>query len=451
MFFRKQLFCLTAIVALLVAPLAFTYADSLADQENALRAQLAQEQALLKQLESKRDEIVKTGNTITSDIKQLDSQIAATKKQIDTKNKLIANLSSQIQVKVQAINELDTKRAREEQSLAHMIRAKAQAEQETLPSILASGEGLSEFFISLDTFDSINRSLQESFGRIKNIRQQTATQKAELEKKKESEADIKYSLESDKKKAEIQQKQKQVLLADNKSQQKGVELSIKEKQSRIAEINSRLFELRGLSSGKKGIDFGTAYALAKNAGNLTGVRPAFILAILTQESSLGKNVGTCNRPGDTKTWKDIMPGPNSSSSRDDQSAYLRIVNALGIPPEGQPLSCPLPSGGWGGAMGPSQFIPTTWERFAPRIQSKLGVSVADPWEPSHAILATALYVADLGASAQTYTTERNAACKYYSGRTCDAPNVKNAFYGNSVMKYATQIQTQIDELEQLKR
>lgn len=93
MFFRKQLFCLTAIVALLVAPLAFTYADSLADQENALRAQLAQEQALLKQLESKRDEIVKTGNTITSDIKQLDSQIAATKKQIDTKNKLIANLN----------------------------------------------------------------------------------------------------------------------------------------------------------------------------------------------------------------------------------------------------------------------------------------------------------------------------------------------------------------------
>ena len=28
------------------------------------------------------------------------------------------------------------------------------------------------------------------------------------------------------------------------------------------------------------------------------MRPAFLLAILTQESDLGKNVGTCNRAGD---------------------------------------------------------------------------------------------------------------------------------------------------------
>jgi hypothetical protein len=101
-------------------------------------------------------------------------------------------------------------------------------------------------------------------------------------------------------------------------------------------------------------------------------------------------VGTCNRPGDARTWKDIMPGPTSGSWRDDQSAFLRITKKLGINPDGQPLSCPLASGGWGGAMGPSQFIPATWESYENRIAAAVGASVANPWNPAHAVTATAL-------------------------------------------------------------
>jgi hypothetical protein len=82
-----------------------------------------------------------------------------------------------------------------------------------------------------------------------------------------------------------------------------------------------------------------------------------------------------------------------------------------------------------------------------RIQSSLGVSVADPWNPSHAITANALYMQDLGAAAGTYTAEREAACKYYSGRGCSAPGVSNAFYGNSVMAIEKTIQANIDIIE----
>jgi hypothetical protein len=62
-------------------------------------------------------------------------------------------------------------------------------------------------------------------------------------------------------------------------------------------------------------------------------------------------------------------------------------------------------------------------------------------------MANALYVADLGAAAGTFTAEREAACKYYSGRGCSAPGVANAFYGNSVMKIEKEIQANIDILE----
>jgi membrane-bound lytic murein transglycosylase B len=104
------------------------------------------------------------------------------------------------------------------------------------------------------------------------------------------------------------------------------------------------------------------------------------------------------------------------------------------------------SRGYGGAMGPSQFIPSTWQLYAPRIESATAVSTANPWDPRDAIMATALYLSDLGAGLQTYTAERNAACKYYSGRSCDSRSPPNASYGNSVTAKADTIQQTIDYL-----
>jgi hypothetical protein len=60
-------------------------------------------------------------------------------------------------------------------------------------------------------------------------------------------------------------------------------------------------------------------------------------------------------------------------------------------------------------------------------------------------MATALYMKDLGA--QNQASERDAACKYYSGRGCNASGVTNAFYGNSVIKLATQIQNDINIID----
>ena len=185
---------------------------------------------------------------------------------------------------------------------------------------------------------------------------------------------------------------------------------------------------------------------ADAASKATGVRTAFILGILKQETDLGKNVGTCNREGDPeeKSWRNIMPGPNSGSSRDDQTIFLQITSDLGIDPDTTPLSCPW-GNGWGGAMGPSQFIPTTWAAYAPRIADAVGVGTANPWNPAHAFMATAIYMSDLGAAAQTYTAERTAALRYYAGGNWNLP--QNAFYGNSVMAHAEDFQTQLDFLD----
>ena len=94
-------------------------------------------------------------------------------------------------------------------------------------------------------------------------------------------------------------------------------------------------------------------------------------------------------------------------------------------------------------MGPAQFIPSTWKLNATRIAGAVGKSVADPWNPQDAIMASALYLQDLGAVAGSYTAERNAACRYYSGRVCGG---SNSFYGDQVMAKVQAIQANINVL-----
>ena len=128
----------------------------------------------------------------------------------------------------------------------------------------------------------------------------------------------------------------------------------------------------------------------------------------------------------------------------DVEPFLEITKEVGRDYTKTRVSCPF-SVGYGGAMGPAQFIPSTWQLSKARIASTLGVSVADPWNPEHAFMASAFYLTDLGAVSGSFTAERNAACKYYSGKVCGSKS--NTFYGDQVMAKASDIQANIDILE----
>jgi hypothetical protein len=57
-------------------------------------------------------------------------------------------------------------------------------------------------------------------------------------------------------------------------------------------------------------------------------------------------------------------------------------------------------------------------------------------------------MADLGAAGGTYTSERNAACRYYSGSACTPGRVPaNVFYGDQVLSKAAKFQADIDFLK----
>jgi membrane-bound lytic murein transglycosylase B len=229
-----------------------------------------------------------------------------------------------------------------------------------------------------------------------------------------------------------------------KGQEAAYNKLIQGKELKIAQISAQLFNLRDAD----GIPFGQALNYANIASQKTGVRPALILAILTQETNLGKNLGACYlrdySTGDGVSVKSGQFKARTMSPTRDVNPFLEITRNLGLNPQAQKVSCWIPmyskgkAAGWGGAMGPSQFIPSTWNLFTKRIQKALNVPLANPWNPEHAILATSLYMSDLGAGTQTYSDEKNAACRYYSGKKCSAGT--GASYGAQVMAKAQNIQ-----------
>lgn len=385
-------------------------------------------------------------NEIGQEINKLTGEIRKTTTEISRKNSLIENIENDINKKEKSLQDLNDRLRREKESLEKIIRKRHELGDATLFEVLLSNKNISEFYEDAPAFSYIQDSLSNSFEIIDGLRVDIFGEKASLEQKQEQEGAEKYSLLIEQQKIEVQKRERDQALSVSRKKEASLEQLKELREKEAAEIRNRLFELRDLAGG--GISFGDAYRFAKEAGDKTGVRPAFILAILEQESNLGKNVGTCNRNNNEPTWQEIMPGPTDGSWRDDQTIFKSLMDKLRRPLVGTPLSCPIiingsPSG-WGGAMGPSQFIPATWKQYEPRIASMLGISTPDPWNARHAIHATAIYLSDLGAPKQTYSAERDAACRYYSGRGCADPSVRNAFYGDGVMNRSVRIQTNID-------
>lgn len=401
--------------------------------------------------------------TIQGDLNILSNQIRQAQLNIEKKNLAIKQIGGDINLKDQTVKELNAKMERGKISLAQLIKRTNELDDVSLTEIILSENNLSDFLVNVDDYSRLQNSLEELFNEIREIRGLTEEEKKKLEQKQSEERDVKAEIEYQKKKVEVKEDEKENLLSISKQHEATIETVLAEKRQKASQIRSALFQLRDSA----GISFGDAVKYAESASRATGVRSALILGILQQESDLGKNVGRCNLPGDpeSKKWNSIMPGPvhyanylangkscvgaaSPCSWRDDQSIFKEITGKLGLNYEETPLSCPIASvGGWGGAMGPSQFIPTTWNSYASRIASSAGVKTANPWNPEHAFIATALYIADLGGAGGGYTAEHTAAAKYYAGNNYTSSYGQS--YGTSVLNHASGFQTQIDFLKEV--
>jgi len=386
-----------------------------------LEAQIAEQQKILggKQQESA---------SLERDIDILDAKIKEAQLAIKARDLSIQKLSADINGKQKTIGTLTEKLNREKESLAQLIRKTREIDTYSLPEFVLGNGSLSDFFADLDSFDSVKQELHKSFAEIGETRTETEAEKSSLEDKRAEQLDLRHIQELQRKVILAQEKEKQNLLKTTKGQEKIYQQILADKQKSAASIRAALFSLTGTGA----IPFEKAYQYASEVGTKTAVRPAFILGIIAEESNLGENVGTGN-------WQvDMHPTR-------DRPIFEQICNALGLDPNKMPVSKKAWYG-WGGAMGPAQFIPSTWVLYQDRIASLSGSNPPNPWVPKDAFYAAAVLLKDNGADKGTRASERLAALRYLAGWK-NATKPAYAFYGNDVMDLADKYQQQIDILK----
>ncbi len=451
-------FLIIAVSFLALASLPLSaQAQSLTPQEKArLEQELAQVEAEQKKVEADLAATQAQSSSLQRDISILDQKIKAAQLNIRAKTLKIETLGNDIKQKERHIGALEDRIGRGKETLAQIMRKTNETSSYTLPEMLLSQATLTGFLEDIDSFESVQTGLKDTFEQIRDDKSETQAERDVLDKRRNAEIDARYTIEQEKKNIEVDEREKQRLLSISRSNEAAYSADLVKKRAKAAQIRAQLFPLRGAEP----IPFGDAYRYAVAAYQKTGVRPAFLLGIFAQESSLdtsdatfGKHVGSCYLT-DTQTGAGVRastrtPIADVMKPSRDVAPFLEIVNALGGDPFTTLISCPL-STGYGGAMGPAQFIPSTWMLVKDRLARLLNISgMPNPWSPAHAFMASAMYLSDLGASAGTYTAERNAACKYYSGVSCGL-RTGNTSYGNSVMANAERIQrTMIDPLQGL--
>lgn len=419
---------------------------SSAQSTDQARAALQNELNILEQQIAEQQKIIATtqaqGASLSRDISVLQAKINAKQLEIRKIDGTISSLSGQILDKnIELVNLSDTL-VRQKQALSVSLRDMVTFDgSNNFVTFILNDKSLSQFFEDVNKLSDLQNAINNNVNKIKDTTNKVNQVKSDLEDNKDSQIALKNQQKIQQNQISLTQSQKNTLLKETKGQESLYKKQLADKQAQAVKIRAALFKFAGGSTAA--ISFGDALTYAKAAEVQTGTPAAFVLAILTQESSLGANVGKCYI-SDTTTGAgyNINSGtkyPNVMKASRDIPVFLKITASLGLDPLKTVVSCPIPSaGGYGGAMGPAQFIPSTWQEVAKEI------SISNPWGAHDAIFASSQYLSDLGASS-SYLSQIKAACRYYG------TGGSNCSYGRSVLSKVPAIQANIDYLTQYGR
>jgi peptidoglycan hydrolase CwlO-like protein len=424
---------------------------ALQSQLDQLNVEIAQTQGTLTTLHTQHSGLQNQINILNAQIKKSQLQLQATKLEIKA-------LQSNIVIHSNTIVILSGKLSSEQQTLGQILRHTNEIDHYSLVEVALSSRDVSSFFGDLDSFSAIKSELGTSYTQTSDTRTQKQNEKVALEDQQTQAQQLATEQALEEAQIKSSQAEKQQLLTQTKGQEATYQSIYNIQKQSIAQIQAALFSLAG---GSGNISLPNAIALAKTAGAAVGVRPALILGILKQETNIGRNLGV-------GVWTVDM------SPTRDVPVFKVIMASLGLNPDTVKISR-AQGNGWGGAMGPGQFIPSTWACYAGYVNATTGScgkgtdgtwqgpwsynaskdrvarlaghpgTPSNPYNNLDAFTATAMLMADNGATAQTPAAERLATLRYYAGWG-GATNPAYAFYGDGVMGFAAQFQSDIDTL-----
>jgi peptidoglycan hydrolase CwlO-like protein len=422
--FRRFFVCafLSGVAVLII--FVFSASASVSDLKNSLQQQLNEVQAQIDNYRAQITNSQSQAKTLKNEIQTLTNKANEIQLQIKQTDLVLQQTQVGIDEKTNEISAQESRLERERTLLAQYLQGMYEFDQESMVTLIFSQKRLSDVFSEMSSLETIQNKTLATISDIRTIKDDLETQKDDLSQTKDDELQLKALQEIQRAALRIQETDKKNLLTQTKGEEAAYQKMLTKAKADATAIKKQMYLLEGVGLSMTLED---AYKHAKFAADRTGVRPAFLLAVLKEESSWGTNVGT-------GIWKrDMNPR--------DQKAFLQICDELNLDPNQMPVSR-RPAYGWGGAMGPAQFLPATWLSYEDQVARLTGNNPPSPWDIDDAFTAAALKLANAGASSQNDDAEWKAAMVYFAGNNWGKKVY--SFYGDEVMDLAALIQSQLD-------
>lgn len=377
------------------------------------------------------DENSAKARTLSTEISRLNAQIK--KVQLEIKSIGLAIDQTNIEVKntqEQILNAQDRIKLHK-RALAGYLRAVYQVDQENLTRVILKHATLSEFFNNLKNLNDTQNNLQATIVGIKKLKTDLERKEEELSDKKEELNKLRGLQEEQKRDLDRTVANKNTLLKETKGQELRFQQLVKQTQKDLEKIREQITYLL-----QYGITVEDTIRYGQLAAIRVGIRPAFLIAILEVESGLGRNVGTGNWLEDMYQCYLSLKKPSRAEA--EKGAFFEIVGKLGLDPNTVRVSRE-PNYGCGGALGPAQFLPTTWLAYEAEVARLTGHNPPNPWNIEDAFMAAAVKLAKSGATLQTRNAEIGAAKAYIGGKTTCSSRICN-YYATTVLNKAAIIE-----------
>lgn len=373
----------------------------------------------ISELESKRDTAADQAALIEARVEALQEQVAQARLEL-RQTQLAANeVEEEQQVTAENVEEL-TQRVREKrEQLRGLLRLLYEKEQTSIVTVFLVTGSLSDLLGEREAVQRVQDQTLELMRTLQDEQRALQERQAELAEQERVLANLVEVQAAQRADLAAQEQEQAAFLAAKAEEQAQYEQKLAEAVAARKEIERNLFTLT--NAGVK-LSFTEATDMAKYASTLTGVRPALILAVMKIESNVGQNIGSGSYPDDMH--------PRS------REPFLRIMAKLGRDPHTTPVSRSR-SYGWGGAMGPAQVMPETWERIEPELARLMKKALPNPFELTDAVVATAYFLGSHGAF--DAAREREAVGRFLAG-----PNWQyHSWYIDRVMAVAAEYERDI--------
>ena len=372
--------------------------------------------------------------------------------QIQQSNVMIKDLGLQIGDTKVSINKTDTTIGGTRDNLAVLLQLRYEEDRKSIVEILLGEENMSDFFDNLVALEALNSNTQTFLKNIRDLKLDLEDQKVSMDAEKQDLENFVIIQDLQKQQSTIKKQEQQNLLTLTELEYQTYLTEKQVSEAMASKIGSLLFEMIEVPEG--GIKFEDAVEIVKTVSQQTGIRAAFSLAIMWQETRIGKLKGGCflknTQNGDGIYIKTGNRAPRTMKPTRDVQPFLTIIKELNSALKlktgafDTPVSCCMVRNGeyfgWGSAMGPAQFIPSTWMIYKDRIEVATGDVPANPWNVRDAFLANGFFLKDKGAGKQTYETEIYSALKYFG---CTSSWCRSN-YGVPVMRASDCIQQYMD-------